>query len=170
MESIITFKELESSDYEFIAAIYNYYVIHSTATFHLELQTLEQIITALPKNNPVYKTWIILYQNELCGYCYLNNWKPREAYRRSAEVTLYIKQEFHGKGIGRETLNFIEQQAQQSGISNLLGVITAENLASIHLFKSMGYSEVGLLKNIGEKFGRLLDVTTYQKQIINSVH
>ncbi len=165
MKSAIVFRELETSDYEFIAAIYNYYVIHSTATFHLEMQTLEQITTALPKNNSVYKTWIINYHDEPCGYCYINYWKPREAYRRSAEVTLYIKPEFHGKGIGKVTLRFIEKEAQIAGISNLLGVITAENLASICLFKSMGYTEVGLLKNIGEKFGRLLDVATYQKEI-----
>jgi len=165
MESITTFRELETSDYEFIAEVYNYYVIHSTATFHLESQSLEQIIAALPKNHPVYKTWIIFYQNKPCGYCYLNFWKPREAYRRSAEVTLYLLHQFHGKGIGKLTLQFLEEQAKGVGIVNLLGVITAENQSSIHLFKSLGYAEVGMLKSIGEKFGRLLDVATYQKQI-----
>ncbi len=165
MESNTTFRELEASDYEFVAAVYNYYVINSTATFHLEPQTLEQIIAAFPKNHPVYKTWVINYRGEPCGYCYLNYWKPREAYNRSAEVTLYLKPEFHRKGLGKDTLKFLEMQAQNAGISNLLGVITAENLASIRLFKLMGYSEVGLLKNIGEKFGRLLDVATYQKEI-----
>jgi L-amino acid N-acyltransferase YncA len=167
MEPTIAFSELETSNYEFIAAIYNYYVMNSTATFHLEPLSVEQITAVLPKNHPLYKTWVINYHGEPCGYCYLNYWKPREAYNRSAEVTLYLKPEFHGKGIGKATLEFLEIQARKAGISNLLGVITAENLPSIGLFKSMGYFDVGLLKNIGEKFGRLLDVATYQKELTN---
>ena len=73
--------------------------------------------------------------------------------------------EYNGKGIGRKTLEFLEEEAIKKGIRNLLGVITVENISSVKLFNKMGYQKVSHLKNIGEKYGRLLDVLTYQKEI-----
>lgn len=162
---MIEFKIAGEADYENILHVYNYYIKNSTATFHLEELKLDEIKASLPTNSDLYKTFIINYNGGFCGYCYINNWKPRQAYNRSVELTLYIKPEFQGKGIGRKTLEFLEEYAKKRRIRNLLGVITLENVASIMLFKKMGYEKVGHLKNIGEKFGRLLDVVTYQKQI-----
>lgn len=162
---MLKFKEICESEYKQILDVYNFYIQNSTATFHLHDLTLDEIKANLPKINDIYKVYTIYFKDEFCGYCYLNNWKPRQAYNRSAEITLYLKPEFHGNGIGRKALEFLEEKAVASGLKNLLGVITLENTASIKLFEKMGYEKVGHMKNIGEKFGRLLDVVTYQKEI-----
>jgi phosphinothricin acetyltransferase len=161
----ISFKSAQPDDIDYIKNVYNYYVTHTTATFHLEPVSLEHMQNSLPMNHALYHTWIIYWNKKPCGYCYIGNWKPREAYNRSSELTLYLENGMHGKGIGKQTLEFIEKEAKTRGIKNLLGVITAENIASINLFEKMAYKKVGHLKNIGEKFGRLLDVLTYQKQL-----
>jgi len=62
-------------------------------------------------------------------------------------------------------LKRIEQVAINSGIKNLLGVITGENSASIALFEKCGYQNCANFRQVGEKFGRLLDVFVYQKII-----
>lgn len=162
---MIEFKDVNENDYAAILNVYNYYIKNSTATFHMHELSEQEIKASLPKNHKVYKTYTIWFNSEFCGYCYINYWKPRHAYDLSVELTLYIKPEFQGKGIGRQTLEFLEQTSKQKGLKNLLGVITLENTASIKLFEKMGYEKVGHLKNIGEKFGRVLDVVTYQKQI-----
>ena len=59
----------------------------------------------------------------------------------------------------------LENIAKEQGINNLVGVITADNEASIKLFERDGYFKVGHLKNIGVKFGKALDVVSYQKEI-----
>lgn len=162
---LIDFKALEPTDMEFARSVYNYYVLNTTATFHTEPVTLAAFAAALPMNHSLYQSYLISYQRKPCGYAYLGNWKPRQAYNRSAEVTIYIEKDFHGKGIGKHCLMFLEAEASKREIKNLLGVITFENKASIHLFEKAGFQKVGHLKNIGEKFGSLLDVVTYQKEI-----
>ncbi|MDA3890508.1 MAG: GNAT family N-acetyltransferase [Salinivirgaceae bacterium] len=117
------------------------------ATFHLENITLDQMVSSLPLNHNVYKTFTILFNNEFCGYCCLNNWKPRQAYDRLVELTLYIKPQFHGKGVGKQTLIFLEQVAIKANLMNFLGVITLENTASVKLFEKMGCRRQGLFVN-----------------------
>ena len=107
----------------------------------------------------------MLYNNEICGFCYLGQFRKKEAYDISAEVTLYIKPDFTGKQIGVDILAFMEKVAKNVGLKNLVGVITSENTGSIKLFEKCGYFKVGHLKNIGVKFGRALDVVSYQKEI-----
>ena len=60
---------------------------------------------------------------------------------------------------------FIEKEAKQRGLKNLLGIITGENQASIDLFSKVGYNNCATFKNVGEKFGRILDVVAYKKEI-----
>ncbi|MGE4290483.1 MAG: N-acetyltransferase family protein [Salinivirgaceae bacterium] len=162
---LVVFKPLEPTDMDFACSVYNYYVLNTTATFHTEPISVDAFTAALPMNHSLYQSYLITYGGNPCGYAYLGNWKPRQAYNRSAEVTIYLDKAFHGKGIGKQCLVFLETEAQKRGIKNLLGVITLENKASIHLFEKAGFQKVGHLKNIGEKFGRLLDVVTYQKEI-----
>lgn len=161
----IEFQEITENDYDFILKVYNYYIENSTATFHTKKVGVNELKKTLPYRQSLYTTYIILYKNVPCGYCYINYWKPRQAYKISAEISLYIMPKFQGKGIGSETISFLEKGAKQKGIKNLLGVITEENTSSVALFSKLGYHKVSHLKNIGEKFGRLLDVVTYQKEI-----
>jgi len=162
---MIEFKRTTDNDLLKILELYNYYIKNSTATFHLENLTLDKMKDALPLNHSKYKTFTIYFNKEFCGYCYFGNYKPRQAYNRTAELSLYLRPEFQQKGIGTETLMFLEKEAIQAKIKNLIGVITYENSSSVKLFTKMGYEMVGHLKNIGEKFGRILDVVIFQKEI-----
>jgi phosphinothricin acetyltransferase len=162
---MIRFKPSSEIDLPELLDLYNYHILNTTATFHLNPLSLNEMRNALPLNHSIYKTFTIYYNHQFCGYCYLNNYRPRQAYDRTAEITLYLKPEYHRKGIGRETLMFLESEAKKTNIKNLLGVITFENTASIVLFEKMAYTKVAHLKNIGEKFGRILDVTIFQKEI-----
>ena len=62
-------------------------------------------------------------------------------------------------------ISIIEPNFKEQGIKNLVGVITSENSGSLKLFERCGYFKCGHLKNIGIKFGRALDVISYQKEI-----
>lgn len=152
-------------DIDFIVQVYNFYIENSTATFHTEPIDSTYVKSSLPFNAGLYDTYILKYDGECCGFCYLGNYKPREAYNRSAEISIYILPKFKSKGIGTTTLFFLEQEAIKRKLKNIIAVITAENLGSISLFEKAAYIKVGYLKNIGEKFNRILDVATYQKEL-----
>ncbi len=160
-----TFKPIEKADLAEVTAIYNYYVENSTATFHLNLIAEQEMESTLSLNHPIYKSFVILVRDEIVGFCYIGQFRKKEAYDISAEITLYIKHDFTGKKIGIEVLSFLEKVAKEVGIKNLIGVITSENSRSLKLFDRCGYLKCGHLKNIGIKFGKALDVISYQKEI-----
>lgn len=108
---------------------------------------------------------MILEAAEPAGYCFLTQYKKRQAYDRSAELSVYLKPGFTGRGIGTLALGRLEAAAKAAGIRVLVGTICGENEASIRLMEKAGFSRCALLKNIGEKFGRVMDVVMYQKEI-----
>ena len=161
----ISFKPIEKIDLPPVTAIYNYYVENSTATFHLAPVSEQEMETTLLLGHRLYKSFVILSEGVIVGFCYLGQFRKKEAYDISSEVTLYIKHDFTGKKIGGTVLAFMEQEAKNLGLKNLVGVITSENTGSLKLFERNGYFKCGHLKNIGIKFGKALDVISYQKEI-----
>lgn len=161
----IRFETLKPDHLPEIESIYNWYVLNSTATFHTNPIGVEQLKEIIYINHPRYKSYVIMSDNVLAGYCYLTRHKPREAYDRTAEITIYLKPEFQRKGIGHVALSFLENQAVAVGIRNLIGGISGDNIGSIALFERAGFVKCAHYKNVGEKFGKILDVVAYQKEL-----
>ncbi len=161
----ITFHPIASNTLTEVTAIYNYYVEHTTVTFHLAQVTEAEMAQSLSLGNVRYPSFLIKAGAEIIGFCYLSKFRPKQAYDITAEVTLYIKHTATQKGIGTTVLNFMEAEAKKLAVKNLIGVITANNTNSIKLFERNGYFKAALLKNVGIKFGKALDVSWYQKEI-----
>jgi len=161
----ITFEELTEEKLQIVKEIYEYYIENSTATFHTGSITLSEIREFIPLGHPVYKSYLMHSDRVICGYCYLSPYKKRQAYDRTAEITVYLKKEFTGRGIGRLALQQLEKDARLTFIKVLMGIITADNIRSIHLFMGEGYEKCAHFKEVGEKFGRILEVVAFQKFI-----
>ena len=116
----IKFENLRPDHFHEIKSIYNWYVHNSTATFHTHPIGVDQLKEFIYIDHGIYRSFIILFEDNLAGYCYLTRHKPREAYDRTAEVTIYLKPEFQRKGIGRVALLHLENQAVAVGIKNLV--------------------------------------------------
>jgi phosphinothricin acetyltransferase len=159
----IDFVELKKKDLETVRKIYKYYIENSTATFHTGRITLPEMREFIPIGNPLYKSYLIMAENAICGYCFLSPYKKRQAYERTAEVTVYLKQEYTGHGIGRLALQRLEEAARKTRIRVLMGIIAGDNIQSIRLFIREGYEKCGHFKEVGEKFGKILDVVAFQK-------
>lgn len=159
----IQFIDLSESDLELVKNIYDYYIENSTATYYTEKISIKELKEFIPVNNKKYRSFLIKTDNECCGFCYLSQYKKRQAYNRTAEISLYLKPEYTGRGIGKEALKHLEQIAKMNGISVLIGIISGDNGNSIKLFEKNGYEKCAHYKQIGEKFNKILDVVSYQK-------
>jgi len=159
----VEFDLLQESDLEEVKDIYNHYILHSTATFHTECITIGELRETIPISHPKYKSFLIRADGQTCGFCYTCAFKKRQAYDRCAELTIYLKPAFFGRGIGTMTMQMMEQVAQSSGIKVLIGIISGENQPSIRLFEKCGYEKCGHYRQVGEKFGRVLDVVSCEK-------
>ncbi|NMB78956.1 MAG: N-acetyltransferase [Methanomicrobiales archaeon] len=162
---MVEFVPVTRNDIGTILAIYNYYIENSTATFHSIPLTAEDMEEFLFISHPKYPSFMIVEENGQVGYCFLTQYKKRQAYDRSAELSIYLQPGFTRKGIGSAALRHLEAAAKASGIRMLVGTICGENHASIQLMEKGGYSRCALLKNIGEKFCKVMDVVMYQKEI-----
>ena len=157
------FVDLREKDFDAVKEIYDYYILNSTATFHTEKVPVETLKETIPAGHPRYKSYLIKYGGNTCGYCYISQYKNRKAYDRTAEVTVYLMPGYTGKGFGKLALKKLEDEARQQGISVLIGIIAGDNDHSIKLFERCGYEKCAHFRKVGEKFNRILDVVAFQK-------
>lgn len=155
-----------SEDYlDEVLQIYNYYVLNTTATFHSGQLTKDEMRNLVFFDCKRYKTFVICEDSNVCGYVLITQHKKREAYDSTAEVTIYLKPDYTGKGLGSIAIKSIEGYAKQQGLHVLVATICGQNEASIRLFKNNGYMKCAHYKEVGKKFGQLLDIVAYQKII-----
>jgi L-amino acid N-acyltransferase YncA len=153
------------ADLPAITAIYSHHVLTGTGTFEVDPPSLDDMrgrrADVLSKGLP----WLVALDSEkVIGYAYCNWFKPRPAYRFSAEDSIYLSPEAAGKGVGRTLLAELMAQAQRVGVRKLIAVIgDSANAGSIAVHTSAGFQPVGVLKSSGWKFNRWLDVVLMDK-------
>ena len=150
-----------------ITAIYSHHVLHGTGTFETEPPTLADMRTrradVLAKGLPYL---VAVDGDKVLGFAYCNWFKPRPAYRFSAEDSVYVAPDAHRGGIGRVLLAELALQAEKAGIRKLIAVIgDSDNHGSVGVHRAAGFTDVGILKSCGWKFGRWLDVVMMEKTL-----
>ncbi|WP_048151290.1 GNAT family N-acetyltransferase [Methanolacinia paynteri] len=148
-----------------IAGIYNHYILNSSVTFHGEEMTAKDLEEIIHIAHPKYASFTIKDGDDIIGFCYTMQYKKRQAYDRSAELSVYLKPGYTGKGIGDMALRHLEDAERDAGIRVLIGTLCSENRASTRLLEKAGYTKCAHLRHVGEKFGKVLDVIIYQKEI-----
>ncbi|MEY4427100.1 MAG: hypothetical protein RL535_1398 [Pseudomonadota bacterium] len=155
------------ADLPAITAIYAHHVLTGTGTFEVDPPSLDDMrgrrADVLSKGLP----WLVAVEGDkVLGYAYCNWFKPRPAYRFSAEDSIYISPEAAGKGLGRTLLAELMAQAQRAGVRKLIAVIgDSANAGSIGVHHSAGFQHVGVLKSCGWKFDKWLDVVLMDKAL-----
>ena len=161
----IRFEEMKDEFLPEVMRIYNYYIMNSTATFHSKELNLEDMRAIVYTGAERFKSFVIKDGERICGYSILSPFKKREAYDATAEVTVYLDDACTGKGVGSKAIKHLEDVAKDNDFHVLLAIICGENDSSIKLFHKLGYEKCAHYKEVGKKFGRLLDVVSYQKII-----
>lgn len=156
-----------ADDLPAIAAIYGHHVRSGTGTFETTPPSLDEMTArhadALAKGLP----WLVAEQDgQVRGYACCQWFKPRPAYRFSAEDSIYLHPDAAGQGLGRQLLSQLLQQAEAAGVRKLIAVIgDSANAASIGLHRALGFTPVGTIAACGWKFGRWLDIVLMEKPL-----
>lgn len=161
----ITFRTYNEADLPALHEIYSYYIANTTVTYAISPITPEQMREIVEPVSPRYKTFVILYDGEICGYALFTRFKPREAFDISAEVTIYLKQGFGGKGIGGIALELLENEAKLANLHVLVALVASTNLNSHKLFLKNGYTKCADFKEVAKKFNQIIDLVCFQKII-----
>lgn len=159
----VRIRKAQETDLPAITDIYNDAIRHGTATFDTEEKTPENRRLWLAQHSQKYPVVVALINETVVGWASLSRWSERAAYDDTAEISVYIHRDFRGRGIGRQLMQQVLEQGRQGGLHTVISRITQGNEISIYLHTQMGFETVGVLKQVGKKFGQLLDVTLMQK-------
>jgi phosphinothricin acetyltransferase len=149
-----------------ISAIYNHSVLTSTATYREEVEPVDERRQWLVEHVAPHVAIVAVDGGgTVVGWGSLSRFHVRSAYRQTAEDSIYLRADHCGRGLGGRILGHLVQTAGVNGLRNVVAVISADQAASIALHRRHGFVEAGLLRGIGCKFGRWLDVVYMQRWI-----
>ena len=145
-----------------INAIVNPYIENSTATFITGPCTLEQRIAWFEEHLEKHPVIVAECDGVVVGYGALSTFRARAAYAWTAEIAVYIRGDYHRRGMGRKITCELQVRARALGHHSLVGVCCSESHASIGLLESCGFVRAGHLREVGRKFDRWLDIVILQ--------
>lgn len=159
----ITIRKAGLSDLDAITEIYNQAILKTTATFDTNVKSRSEQVDWFNKHDDRLPVFVAEENGRVVGWSSLSKWSDRCAYADTGEVSIYIDEAFRGNAIGKKMLAVLVNEGRKQGLHTLISRIAGESLASIRLHEREGFSHVGTLKEVGKKFGKLLDVHLMQK-------
>lgn len=155
-------REAAIQDAPRIADIYNDAVLNSTASFDLEPKSVEEREQWLEARSASHPVLVAEHDGEIIGWGALSPYSDRAAYAATAEVSVYIDRAFRRRGVGQALTEALIERARSAELHVLLARICSENSASIEMVRKLGFSDAGTMHEVGRKFGRWLDVVTWE--------
>lgn len=154
------------ADLPAIQAIYAHHVRTGAASFELEPPDLTEMRRrwgAILAGG--YPHLAAEMDGEVLGYAYASAYRPRPAYRFSVEDSVYVREDAHGRRIGRALLERLITECEARGFRQMVAVIGDNAPASIRLHGALGFVEIGRIRAVGWKFGRWCDTTLMQRAL-----
>ena len=161
----VTIRRVEQGDLPALLAIYNHYVVTTPITFDIEPRTLAQRQLWLDTFKPTgrHQCFVAVASGVPVGCACSGKFREKAAYDTTAELSVYLAPDAHGKGLGRRLYQTLIDALQGEDINRLYGGITQPNPASVALHLAFGFRLVGTQTEIGRKFGRFWDVALYER-------
>jgi L-amino acid N-acyltransferase YncA len=155
-----------SADIPYITAIYARFVSTSTATFEIvapsESEMLRRRQAVLDRDLPYL---VAELEGYIVGFCYASQFRPREGYRYTVEDSIYVRPDCIGHGVGKRLLAELISECQAKGCHSMVACICGVNVSSVSLHASLGFQQVGLLSEAGNKFGEWLRLLIMQRPL-----
>jgi L-amino acid N-acyltransferase len=161
-EKNIKIEIAESDDFQQIAAIYNEYISLGTATMQETLHDAEMIQSWVDNFNKREKLYVLKKNKIVIGWGIIKRYSDREGYRFACETSVYLTQNELRKGYGSLMKRFIIAECKTLNYKHLVAKIFASNKASIDYNLKLGYSIVGIQKEIGFRHGEWVDMAIMQ--------
>lgn len=164
-------------DAKSIQEIYEPYVEETAITFEYDVPCIDEFRQRITNTLKEYPYLVAVEQERIIGYAYAGSFHSRAAYKHSAEVSIYLCEKWHKKGIGRQLYQELENRLIRQNVFVLYACISTterdddENLTvgSISFHKKMGYTTVGKHNLCGYKFNKWYSVIWMEKQIADRV-
>lgn len=150
------------SDAPAITAIYAPYVTETVISFEMIPPTVDEMARRIETTMAQFPWLVAIEGDVVVGYAYAGKHSERAAYQWSTDVSVYLHNAWHGRGLGRTLYNALFAMLRALGYINVYGGITLPNPASVGLHEAMGLIPVGVYHHVGYKYGAWHDVGWWQ--------
>lgn len=164
MASEIKIEIARFEDVSAIQAIYAYHVLNGLGTFEETPPTIEDMEKRFNKIiADGFPFLVAKLADKIVGYAYASHFRERSAYRFTVEDSIYIDSQYLGSGVGSMLLKELIVSCKQRGYLQMLALIgDSNNSGSVNLHKRHGFELTGIMKNVGYKFEKFVDVVVMQ--------
>lgn len=157
-------------DLEQVTLIYGHHVLTGTGTFEIEPPTQEEMHARWSAVVTQGWPWLVACPkrdlSRVLGFAYANQFRPRAAYAKSFENSIYVAPSAMNQGVGKFLMAELLTMLRDDGVREVVAVIgDSGNAASIALHAAAGFKHAGVMTELGYKFGRWLDVVIMQKSL-----
>lgn len=151
------------SDIDTILEIINHEILHSTSIYDYEPRDFEaQKLWFEEKQKQKLPIVVAESENGAIGFATYGSFRQKEAYKFTIEHSVYVAQEFIGKGVGKLLLAELIHLAKNQGYHTMIGAIDADNSGSITFHEKFGFKSIGTIREVGYKFDKWLDLVFMQ--------
>ncbi|WP_295046362.1 GNAT family N-acetyltransferase [uncultured Paracoccus sp.] len=157
-------RDATDADLPGIADIYNHAVVHTKAIWNDSVVDIANRRAWLAdRGRAGYPVLVAVDDRDaVLGYASFGDWRAFDGYRHTVEHSVYVHPDHSGRGIGKALMLALIDGARQCGKHVMVAGIEAGNAASIRLHQTLGFRQVGLLPQVGVKFGAWLDLAFLQ--------
>jgi L-amino acid N-acyltransferase YncA/GrpB-like predicted nucleotidyltransferase (UPF0157 family) len=165
LKKSLVIRKAEVSDVDAMTKIYNEAILTTTATFDTEPKTADERMSWFQSHDQRHPIFAAELDGIVVGWIALSEWSDRPAYHDTGETSFYVQSEHRGKGIGTVLLQTLIKEAERLKYHTLIARIAGESDASLSVHEKFNFRHVGIMKEVGRKFGKLLDVHIMQKML-----
>jgi L-amino acid N-acyltransferase len=153
-----------ATDAAAIAAFWNPFIRDTAVTFNPVEKSPAEIAAMIHDRQAAGHGFLVAeHQGHVAGFASYAQFRGGAGYARTMEHTIILSPTAHGYGLGRALMAALEDQARAAGIHSLIAGVSAENPAGRAFHAAIGYAEIGILPQVGHKFGRWMDLVLMQK-------
>jgi len=169
---LIALRPARPEDAAAIAAIYAPYVMTGTVSFETEAPDAAAMGERMAASDGLYP-WLVATNGEADGdgvlaYAYATKFRERPAYRYVVETSIYVVGPVQGQGVGKLLYRVLIDTLRAQGFVQAVSVISLPNDYSIGLHESTGFRRQGVLRELGFKHGRWIDVGFWQCELTDA--
>lgn len=172
MSEKVTIRMATEEDAQEILGIYSPYITNTAITFEYDIPSISEFSKRIKNTLEKYPYIVALEDGNIVGYAYASEFKKRAAYDWAVETTVYLKQDYKGKGIGKELYLALEHILRRQNILNLNACIAYTSAKDTHLdntsiefHQHLGYSKAAHFTSCGYKFGIWYDIIWMEKML-----
>ena len=154
-----------ANDAPSVLAIYTPFVTETTVSFEIDTPSVEEMAWRITAAQSKWAWLVAELDGRVAGYAYASKFRERAAYRFSVEVSAYLAPAFRGRGIGRALYERLIDILVAKGFCTAYAGITLPNEASVKFHQALGFTEVGVFRRAGRKFGAWHDVSWWQRPL-----